>query len=67
MQNLETEVATLESELKTAEEELALPEVYGDRDKLSAANSRYEELKYSLNQKHSQWEELAEKIMELES
>ncbi len=67
LQNLETEVAELENEVKLAEEELGKPEIYADTAKLSAANSRYDELKANLHYKHQLWEELAGKIMEMES
>ncbi len=67
LQNLEAEVAELENEVKLAEEALGKPEIYADTAKLSAANSRYEELKANLQYKHQLWEELAGKIMEIES
>jgi len=67
LQNLEAEVAELENEVKLAEEALGKPEIYADTAKLSAANSRYEELKANLQYKHQVWEELAGKIMEIES
>ncbi len=64
---LETDVARLETEVKNIEEELANPEIYSDAAKLSEANSRYQKQKAALSQTQNQWEELAEKIMELES
>ena len=67
LQNLEAEVAELENEVKLAEEALGKPEIYADTAKLSAANSRYEELKANLQYKHQLWEALAGKIMEIES
>lgn len=67
LQNLEGEVSELENEVKLAEEELAKPEIYTDAAKLSEANNRYEELKATLQEKHQLWEELAGKIMEMES
>ncbi|MEY5069432.1 MAG: hypothetical protein RLZ47_1294 [Bacteroidota bacterium] len=67
LQNLEAEVAELENEVKLAEEALGKAEIYADTAKLSAANSRYEELKANLQYKHQLWEELAGKIMEIES
>jgi len=67
LQILETEIAELEKSVQNAENELAKPEIYSDSEKLSAANERYQELKEALIKKQKSWEELAEKIMELES
>ncbi|MEY3678596.1 MAG: hypothetical protein RI924_737 [Bacteroidota bacterium] len=67
LQNLETEVSELEKAVRLAEEELAKPDIYADSEKLSAAYSRYEELKANILEKHQSWEEMAEKILEMES
>ncbi|MFM6975787.1 MAG: ABC-F family ATP-binding cassette domain-containing protein [Sphingobacteriaceae bacterium] len=67
LQHLETEVGKLELSVKQTEEELAQPEIFGDAVKLSEANARYQSLKAQLSEKQAEWEEMAEKIMELES
>jgi ATP-binding cassette subfamily F protein 3 len=67
LQILETEIAELEKSVQNAENELAKPEIYSDSEKLSTANERYQELKEAVIEKQKSWEELAEKIMELES
>ncbi len=63
---IEDEIEKLESLKTQQEEKLALPEVFGNPDKLQEETSAYEKIKSDLNQKNKEWEDLAEKIDSLQ-
>lgn len=66
LQKAETEIAVLEKNVKTIEEELASDQVYGDPVKLAAANKKYLDAKHLLDTAQNTWEDLASEIMEME-
>jgi ATP-binding cassette subfamily F protein 3 len=66
LQKLENEIAEMENSVKEAELELSREEVYSDPEKLSEANRRYQQLSPRLLKAQTEWERMAEEIMELE-
>ena len=52
--------------MKDAEAELSKEEIYSDPEKLSEANRLYQQLSPRLLKAQSEWERMAEEIMELE-
>jgi ATP-binding cassette subfamily F protein 3 len=66
LQKLEQDIAELEKSVKDAEAELSKEEIYSDPEKLSEANRRYQQLSPRLLKAQSEWERMAEEIMELE-
>jgi ATP-binding cassette subfamily F protein 3 len=66
LQNIEKEIAALESQVKATEAELADDKVYGDQAKLAEINKRYQADKHLLDAAQKSWEALASEIMELE-
>ncbi len=66
LQNLETDIAELEKQVKDAEAELAKEEVYSNLDALAEANRKYQQLSPRLLKAQAEWEKLAEEIMQLE-
>jgi ATP-binding cassette, subfamily F, member 3 len=66
LQKLEEEIAELEKSVKDAEAELSKEEIYSDPEKLSEANRRYQQLSPRLLKAQTEWERMAEEIMELE-
>lgn len=66
LNTLEKGIAEKEAEVKALEANLAQEEVYSDADKLKEATRVYNSAKAELTQMQSQWEALAEEIMELE-
>lgn len=67
LQNIEKEIAALESQVKATEAELADDKVYGDQAKLAEINKRYQADKHLLDAAQKSWEALASEIMELEN
>lgn len=66
LQKLEQDIAELEKSVKDAEAELSKEEIYSDPEKLSEANRLYQQLSPRLLKAQSEWERMAEEIMELE-
>lgn len=66
LSQLESKVATKESEVKNLEAELAKEEIYSNAAKLQEATRTYNSAKAALTHLQQQWEQLAEDIMELE-
>ncbi len=66
LQKLEEDIAELEKSVKDAEAELSKEEIYSDPEKLSEANRLYQQLSPRLLKAQSEWERMAEEIMELE-
>ena len=56
----------LETKIKVNEDEMAKPSVYGDPYKLAEVNEAYEKQKQQLEQKNTEWENLAEEVDRLE-
>jgi ATP-binding cassette subfamily F protein 3 len=67
LQNIEKEIAALESQVKATEVELADDKVYGDQAKLAEINKKYQADKHLLDAAQKSWEALAAEIMELEN
>ena len=67
LQNIEKEIASLESQVKATEAELADDKVYGDQAKLAEINKKYQADKHLLDAAQKSWEALASEIMELEN
>ncbi len=59
---VETEIEKAEEQKIRLEEQLGLPEVYEDADKLADVNAKYGKVKTVLDQLNQKWEELAEKM-----
>jgi len=66
LQQVENEVMDLEAKIKSNEDEMAKPSVYGDPYKLAEVNEAYEKQKQQLEQKNTEWENLAEEVERLE-
>lgn len=66
LQQVEKEVMDLETKIKVNEDEMAKPSVYGDPYKLAEVNEAYEKQKQQLEQKNTEWENLAEEVERLE-
>nr|WP_202409436.1 ABC-F family ATP-binding cassette domain-containing protein [Hufsiella arboris] len=66
LKELEEEISKLEASLKKAEEVLADDSIYGNKQKLEEANLNYNSIKSNLKEAQSEWETLAEQIMEME-
>ena len=67
LDKLEEEISNLEQSVKSTEDELAHEEIYSDQAKLMASDQRYKQLNDQLQAKKDEWEELAGKILELDS
>lgn len=67
LERLETAVTELESKKKDIESEMAKEEVYSNAARLKEINDSYSTVKLKLEQTQKEWEDLAEKIMELEA
>lgn len=66
LQLIEDKIALLEKEVKDAELELGQESIYQDKAKLNSVNERYQKAKTELQVTQTNWESLAEQIMELE-
>ncbi|UKJ06455.1 ABC-F family ATP-binding cassette domain-containing protein [Solitalea lacus] len=67
LEKLESLIEDFEKQKKAFEDEMAKEEVYSNSQKLNEINSAYEKIKVQLNETHQEWENIAEKIMELEA
>jgi ATP-binding cassette, subfamily F, member 3 len=67
LQQLEQRIADLENEVRVSENELSDDSIYTDSAKLDAVNKRYTLAKDSLQAAQTEWETLAEQILELEN
>lgn len=63
---VENQIEALEDAKKLIEDELSLPEVYGNVDKLSVANEKFDKTNKQLIALNSQWETLITQIEVLE-
>ncbi len=66
LDKIESKIAEHEQALKNCEDELALPQVFGNPDKLLEVNSKYEQIKKALADLNDEWELKAIAIEELE-
>lgn len=57
--SLEKSITKIEDRIKVLESDLADPEIYNDSEKMVKLTSEYNKLKLELDDKYSQWEELA--------
>lgn len=57
--SLEKSISKIEDKIKVLESDLADPEIYNDSEKMVKLSSEYNKLKLELDDKYSQWEELA--------
>lgn len=64
--DIEDRIAAMEQELRLTENELGKEEVYQDQEKLREVNVLYQNRKKELQTLQSDWESLAEQIMEIE-
>lgn len=67
LKKVEEEIARLENEKAKAEAQLALPEVYGDFEKMRAAQQIFDKVNESLSSANKKWESLATDIERLET
>lgn len=65
--NVETEVSSLQTTKTNLEAALANPEIYGDKNKFLEAETAYKKATESWEKINAEYEELFEKIMELEN
>ncbi|MGN6604012.1 MAG: ABC-F family ATP-binding cassette domain-containing protein [Ginsengibacter sp.] len=65
-EQLEEKIAKLAEQKKKLEAELALPEIYSDKDKFIEAEKKYNQKLQELNNHNSQYEKLFEKLMLME-
>lgn len=66
LQQLEEKLATLTQQKKQLEEQLALPEIYSDKNKFLTAESEYKKMSVALEATNNEYEKVFEKLMELE-
>lgn len=64
---LEKEIQTLETSKVVIEDLLSQEENYSDSKKLTELNNQYDKIKNHITEKQNKWDELAEKVMELEN
>ncbi|MEO1049185.1 MAG: ABC-F family ATP-binding cassette domain-containing protein [Bacteroidota bacterium] len=67
LEQKEQEISTLEEQKKALEDQLALPEVYGNPEKLLATNQEYEKMNAQLEEANNEWEDMVNHIDELET
>lgn len=67
LQALEERIADLEDDIRNIEAELGDDTLYSDAAKLKAVNDRYKTIKDDLHSAQTEWETLAEQILELEN
>ncbi len=63
---IENEIELIEKEITQVEEQMSEPETYKNLDKLEEANKKYNTLKIKMDNKNNSWEQLVDKIEELE-
>src|SRR5690554_4608754 len=66
LERLEAEILETENTIKDLELQLADPEIYNSTDKLAELTKLYQAAKSQLHDYKNKWEELADKILELE-
>ncbi|WP_291779780.1 ABC-F family ATP-binding cassette domain-containing protein [Cecembia sp.] len=66
LEEVESKITVCEGLKKALEEEMALPEIYSDMDKLESLNRRYSELQSEEEELNKKWEQLAEQIENLQ-
>lgn len=66
LEKLEQKIADIDEKKEACEAEMAKPEVYGNPDNLMEANNKYEALKNEQTLLNEQWEELYNKVDQLE-
>lgn len=66
LQLLEEKIATLTLQKKKLEDQLALPEIYSDKNKFLAAELEYKKAANTLESANKEYEVVFEKLMELE-
>jgi len=64
---LEKEIQTLETSKVVIEDLLSQEENYSDSKKLTELNNQYDKIKNNIIEKQNKWDELAERVMELEN
>ncbi len=66
-QQLEEEVAKLQKEQQAVQHALASPDIYADKNKFQEAENRYKTVSDNLTKAQKEYEQVFEKLMELES
>lgn len=67
LEKIEKEIQTLETSKVVIEDLLSMEENYSNSQKLTELNHQYDKIKSNISEKQAQWDELAEKLMELEN
>ena len=67
IENIEKEIQTLETSKVVIEDLLSQEENYSDSKKLTELNNQYDKIKNNIIEKQTYWDELAERLLELES
>ncbi|MBX2921950.1 MAG: ATP-binding cassette domain-containing protein [Chitinophagaceae bacterium] len=66
LQQLEEKLVTLTQQKKKLEEQLALPEIYSDKNKFLTTESEYKKITATFEATNNEYEKVFEKLMELE-
>ncbi|MBC7913073.1 MAG: ABC transporter ATP-binding protein, partial [Pyrinomonadaceae bacterium] len=67
LQQLEDSISDLENDIRNIEAELSNDTLYNESTKLDEVNTRYKKAKNDLHTAQTEWESLAEQILELEN
>jgi ATP-binding cassette subfamily F protein 3 len=67
LDKIEKEIQTHETSKVVLEDLLSKEENYSNSQKLTELNNQYDKIKRTIIEKQAEWDELAEKLMELES
>ncbi len=67
LEKIEKEIQTLETSKVVIEDLLSMEENYSNSQKLTELNHQYDNIKNNITEKQAQWDEMAEKLMELEN
>lgn len=67
IEKIEKEIQTLETSKVVIEDLLSMEENYSNPQKLTELNHQYDKIKNNISEKQAQWDEMAEKLMELEN
>jgi ATP-binding cassette subfamily F protein 3 len=65
LKRTEDSIAQLEKDKAAAEEQLAKPEVFGNTDKLAAAQAAFEKVDKLLKEANEKWEQLVDQLDDL--
>ncbi len=67
LEKVEKEIQTLETSKVVIEDLLSMEENYSNSQKLTELNHQYDKIKNNISEKQALWDEMAEKLLELEN